>query len=134
MGFYGMSAGPGDFDLHAAWLRRAKGDMKAFVEALAARLESALPESVEVERRRDGLFSKTSHVAKIVIHFETSLLTLELDRGRLHAKRAKVVRGVTISSDVVTVPAWLEEVVHHTRASGEDANATHGVLHDFLLS
>jgi hypothetical protein len=129
-----MSAGPGDFDLHAAWLRRAKGDMKAFVEALAARLESALPGSVDVERRRDGFFSKTSHVAKITIRFDTSLLTLELDHGRLDPKRAKVVRGVTIGSEAMTVPAWLEEVVRLTRASGETNDAAHGVLHDFLLS
>jgi hypothetical protein len=128
-----MSAEPSDFDLDAAWLRKAKGDMKAFVEALAARLEAALPGSVDVERRRDGLFSRSSHVTKILLHFETSELTLELDHGRLHAKRAKVVRGVTISSEAVGVTAWLGEVMRNTRSSGQDASAAYGVLHDFLL-
>ena len=37
-----MSGEPESFDLDAAWFRRAQGDLGAFMEALAARLEGAL--------------------------------------------------------------------------------------------
>ena len=44
-------AGAEDLDLLAASLRADAGDLDAFVEALAAKLEAALPGQVEVERR-----------------------------------------------------------------------------------
>jgi hypothetical protein len=129
-----MSGEPDSFDLAAAWLRKASGDMRAFTEALATRLSSALPDSVDVERRRDGLFSSTSHVTRIVVRLEGSALTLDVEHGHLRARRAKVVRGVTISSEEIAVPVWLDEVVRGTRAHGEAAGAAHGVLHEFLMS
>lgn len=129
-----MSTEPASFDIAAAWIRKAGGDMRAFTEALAARLDAALPGRVEIARRRDGLFSKSSHVASIAVRFDSALLTLQFEHGRLRAKRAKVVRGVTISSEEVGVPAWLDEVVRATRASGAEAGGAHAVLHDFLLS
>ena len=129
-----MSAELSDFDLAAAWQRKAKGDMRAFLEALAERLASALAGSVDVARRRDGLFSKTSHVARISVRFDACLLTLEVDGGHVRARRAKVVRGVTISSEEIGIPAWLEEVVRNTRETGAEDATAHGVLHDFLLS
>ena len=57
-----------DFDQNTAWIRRAQTDMKAFVEGLASRLEGDMPGFVEVERKRDGLFAKTSHIEAITIH------------------------------------------------------------------
>ncbi|MCW6512957.1 hypothetical protein [Lichenifustis flavocetrariae] len=108
--------------------------MRAFTEALAARLEPALPGRIEVERRRDGLFSKTFHVRRISARFDDSLLVLEYDRGHLHAKRTKVVRGVSISTQDLSVPAWLDDIIRRTQAVGEGAGAAHAALHDFLMS
>ena len=129
-----MVTEPDDFDLSAAWLRRAKGDMGAFLEALAARLDAALPDAVTIERQRDGLFSRTSHVSKIAVRTELRLLTLEYAQGRLHAIRAKIVRGVSIGSEEITVPIWLDEVLRSTRALGADADAAHDALHTFLMA
>ena len=129
-----MDADASGFDLAAAWTRRAGGDMRAFIEALAARLEAALPGRVAVERRRDGLFASARHVSRIAVSFEGCLLTLTSERGGLAARRAKVVRGVTIGGEDLAVPAWLDEVVRRTRTLGEGAGAAHGALTDFLLS
>src|SRR2546423_181318 len=46
------------FELVAASLRADATDLAAFVEALAVKLEGALPGSVRVERRGGGLFSR----------------------------------------------------------------------------
>ena len=51
-----------DLDLLAASLRADAGDLEAFVEALAVKLEAALPDQVEVERR-GGLLGGASACA-----------------------------------------------------------------------
>ncbi|MGI3904083.1 MAG: hypothetical protein ACRYGP_23295 [Janthinobacterium lividum] len=129
-----MDAETPGFDLAAAWSRRAGTDIRAFAEALATRLEAALPGRVAIERRRDGLFSATSHVSRLAVSFDGCLFTLAMEHGHWAAKRAKVVRGVTIGSEDVSVPAWLDDLVRRTQALGEGAGAAHAALQDFLLS
>ena len=121
------------FDLAAAWSRRAGGDGRAFAEALAARLEAALPGRVAIDRKRDGLFSSASHVSSIAVRFDDAALVLKVERGTLSAHQAKVVRGVTIGTRDMPVADWLAEVVRRTRAMGEGAASTHAALHDFLM-
>ncbi len=113
-------------------LRRSEGDLKAFMEALAVRLEGALPGRVSVERRRDGLFSKTSHVAKITVRDDRAVYALEHQSGRLAATRAKLVRGVMISSSVISAQDWLAEVRAEVQALAEAAGSAGDVLHGFL--
>ena len=127
-----MMTGPAEFDLNAAWLRRANGDMKAFMQALAVRLEDALPDRVEVER--DGFFSRESHAVRIAIAFDSCLYTLLLEHGRLHARRAKIVHGVSLSSDDISVPDWFATLNREVGVVGQEAGDAHSVIHDFLMS
>jgi hypothetical protein len=127
-------SGPTEFDLSAAWLRRANGDMKAFVEGLAVRLEGALPGHVEVERKRDGLFSRESHVSAIVVTVEGKQYSLTFDHGRLKARRSKFVRGITIGSAELPIPEWLSTLSADIALIGRQAGDAHAVLHDFLMS
>jgi hypothetical protein len=129
-----MTAEPGDFDMGAAWLRRSQGDLKAFMSGLAARLDGALPGRVTVDRQRNGWFSSESHVTRIVVTLERGLFTLADERGHLVAKRAKIVRGITIGTETMPVPAWLTMLNEDIHALGEEAGAAHAVLHDFLMS
>jgi hypothetical protein len=129
-----MASGPTDFDLGAAWLRRANGDMKAFTEGLAARLEGALPGQVAVERKKDGLFSRESHTVRISVTLENSIYTLAVERGRLATSRSRSVRGIVIKSENLPVPDWLVALNQDIRSLGEQAGAAHSVLHDFLMS
>ena len=64
----------------------------------------------------------------------TGVLSLEAAHGRLRATRAKIVRGVSIGSEEITVPAWLDEVLRGTRTLGQDADAAHDALHAFLMA
>ncbi len=127
-----MSAGPDQFDLDAAVLRRSETELKAFMEALAVRLDGALPGRVTVDRRRDGLFSKTSHVARLVLRGDRAVFELVCDRGRLDATRAKLVRGVVISSQAIAPQDWLAEVKGEVQALAERAGSASDLLHDFL--
>ena len=127
-----MSAQPDEFDLEAAVLRRSQVDLRAFMEALAVRLEGALPQQVSVERRRDGLLSKTSHVAGIEVRTEKAIYTLTLLKGVLTATRAKVVRDVVISTSSVTAAVWLGEVRAEVSSLAQKSGDAADILHDFL--
>jgi hypothetical protein len=129
-----VSGEPSEFDLSAAWIRRAQGDLKAFMEGFAVRLEGAVPGNVTVERKRDGLFSKTSHVVKVSIDIEPNVYSLAIDGSRLSALRAKVVRGVALKSEQMAVPEWLDAVHRDMQALAEHAGAARNVIHDFLMS
>ena len=124
---------PNGFDLAAASERRAGVDARAFAEALAARLEPALPGRVTVERRRDGLFSSARHVSAIRVRFEDATLELSFEGGQPVARCAKAVRGVTLSTREMTVPEWLADLGARARALGEGAEAGRAALDDFLL-
>jgi hypothetical protein len=129
-----LAAAPGDFDLSMAWYRKAQGDLRAFIEAFATRMNGALPGRVRIERRRDGLFSRTSHVVKVTIASDPEIYILSLDDNRLSAQRAKAVRGVTLKSEAMDFPEWLAALNADLQLLAERTGAAHTVLHDFLMS
>jgi len=102
------------------------------MEALAVRLEGALPRHVSVSRQRDGLLSKTSHVASIELRAERAVYRVVVEKGVLAATRAKVVRGVIISTSPIKMSEWLAEVRAEVRILAEQAGDAAEVLHDFL--
>jgi hypothetical protein len=131
---FDVSREPSDFDLSAAWIRRAQGDLKAFMEGFAVRLEGAIPERVSVERKRDGLFSKTSHVVRVAIQLDPNLYSLALDGRQLAAWRTKVVRGVALKSEQMAVPEWLGGLSRDVQVLAEHADSARNVIHEFLMS
>jgi hypothetical protein len=127
-----MSDSSGDLTLSAAMLRRSGVELKVFVEALADRLERALPDRIQVERKKDGLFSKTIHVAKLSIQGERAVYELTIDRGVASGVRGKVVRGVRISSTPLALPDWLAEVRDELRTLAEQQGEAGESLLAFL--
>lgn len=105
-----VSANIDPFDLDAAILRKNEGDMRSFLTALAARLEQALPSRITIERKRDGLFSSSTHVVRIELAMDNAAYAISLDRAGVKTTRAKVVRGVTISNAPMLAKAWMDEV------------------------
>jgi hypothetical protein len=130
----GVTREPTDFDMSAAWIRRAQGDLKTFMEGFAARLEGAVPAHVTVERKRDGLFSKSSHVIKIAVEMEQHLYSLTFDAGRLAAWRTKIVRGVTLKSEQMSIPEWLAALHRDIQSLADHASSARNVIHEFLMS
>jgi len=127
-----MSSTLDEFDLNAAILRNSQKDMRAFMAALAARLEGALPGRVKIDRRRDGLFSASSHVARITVEDAENALVLAFEGARLTAARTKIVRGVSIGTSAMTVPQWLAELKAAIARMAEAGAEAGDVLHGFL--
>jgi|HubBroStandDraft_1064217.scaffolds.fasta_scaffold210802_2 hypothetical protein len=127
-----MSSEPDQFDLDGAMLRRSETELRAFMEALAVRLEGNLPGRVTVERRRDGLLSGARHVARIAVRGERALYELALGKAGLTATRAKLVRGVTISTAAISARDWLAELRSELQSLAEQAGSATDTLHGFL--
>ncbi len=96
------------FDLLAASLRADSADLAAFAEALAAKLEEALPDRTQVERRGDGMFSRTKHVRVISVRMDDGVYSIVFDGGSASAERRTDVRGVTIKRDALPVDEWID--------------------------
>lgn len=110
-------------DLAAASVRMDGADAQAMLDALAVRLEEALPRMVIVKRRRVGGFrSKLTEVERIEAELGEQRFELIRDRGRFVCMRNRVVRGITLKRDEVPIEQWVRELVAEvlrTAAVGE---------------
>jgi hypothetical protein len=112
-----------DFDLLAASLRADAGDVHAFVEALATKLEGAFPERVRVERK-GGLLGGRRRVERVSVAMDDQRFELERAGGDVGCRRSSMVRGIALKSEQLPLERWIEEL---SRALSETAHATeHG--------
>jgi hypothetical protein len=111
-----------DFDLVAASLRAETSDMRAFVEALAVKLEQALPQETRVDRRSKKFLSREKVVRKIDVGVGDNRYVLIVDdRGNPDARRATAVRGIVLKSEELDVNSWIDGLA---RDLTEHATAT----------
>src|SRR5271155_263802 len=108
------------FDLPAAALRADGAELAQSVALLAARLEQALPQIAQVERRRVGGFrSKRREVQRIAVVLGDEQFELRPIDGRVQCTRHKVVRGITLSRQELAMSDWINELVAAVGQSAE---------------
>jgi hypothetical protein len=95
-----------DIDLLAASLRADSSDLGAFVEALAVKLEQAVPNAVKVDRRRDGLFG-SKRVRRIALDAGDQRLELGVLGHGLDARCSRLSGGIVLKSEKLDTDAWL---------------------------
>jgi hypothetical protein len=112
-------------DLAAAEVRADREDTHELIEALAARLEEALPRIAVIKRHRVGGFlSKQTEVERIDVSLGDQRFELDHSRGGCQCTRHTVVRGVTLKHEELPLDQWIRELVDEvTRAAavGEQA-------------
>lgn len=96
----------GSFDMVAAGLRADATDLNAFVEALAVKLEGALPGRVTIARQ-GGLFSRSKGVREISVDMGDSRYSLVSTGGRIETTRRNEVRGIAIKSEPLELDEWI---------------------------
>jgi hypothetical protein len=97
-------------ELFAASMRADNTDIKAFLEALAVKLEGSLPEHTKVTRQ-GSLFSREHPVKEIKVLLGEYEYRIGRERqGPLVAVRAKVVRGIVLKTEQISVEQWIEEL------------------------
>jgi hypothetical protein len=90
-------AEPAGFDMLAASIRADARDLATFLDALAVKLEAALPGLVRVERE-GGLFKKEHPVKAIRIQLEDKFFDVYRSTAGLEARIAHQVRGITLKT------------------------------------
>ena len=101
------------FELLASSLRADAGDIKAFMEALATKLEGALPGQTMVQRKSEGLFSKTRRVHQISVDMGDQRFELTTQGGRVVPTRCKCVRGIVLKTEQIPLDEWIDDLSRH---------------------
>jgi hypothetical protein len=122
-----------DFDLVAASLRAETTDLHAFVEALAAKLEQALPQATRVDRRSKKFLSREKVVRQIDVEVGENRYLLGVDdRGQPEARRAKAVRGIVLKTEELDIDGWIDglarDLTEHAAATEQGRLALERLL------
>lgn len=99
-------AGAMDIDLITASLRADSTDVSTFVEALAVKLEEAVPGAVKVDRVRGKMFGP-KQVAKITVTAGDQRLELKRAGAGIETACSRVSGGIVIKTEPVDTEAWL---------------------------
>jgi hypothetical protein len=100
-----------DFDLVAASLRADAADSRGFMEALAVRLEAALPGHTRVQRRARKFLSREKVVRQIEVDAGENRYALSIDdRGGVEARRSAAVRGIVLKNDPLPLDDWIDDL------------------------
>jgi len=120
-----------DIDLIAAALRADSSDLSAFVEALAVKLEEAVPGGVRVERRRDGLFG-AKQVRRIALDAGDQRLELERSGAGIETRCSRLSGGIVLKRESVDTDAWLEALGQALSAEAKRSQITRQALERLL--
>lgn len=110
----------GSFDMVAAGLRADATDLTAFVEALAVKLEGALPGRVTIARQ-GGLFSRSKGVREISVDMGDSRYSLVSNGGRIETTRRNEVRGIAIKSEPLELDEWIAALSRELEAAARES-------------
>jgi hypothetical protein len=98
--------GPLDIDLLAASLRADEAELGSFVEAVAVKLEAAMPGAVQVQRGRDGLFGP-KRVQRVAVDAGGRRLEMRRAGTGIETTSSRVSGGIVLKSEVVDTRTWL---------------------------
>lgn len=122
------------FDLSAAEWRKDVTDEATLAEALAVRLEEALPGKTIVERSRSW-FSKKTSLKSLVVRFDDDQFQLTCDkREGIRASKAEMGRGIVLKTKPLDFPLWLDELSSALQVYAQQHEETREELQRFLLS
>jgi hypothetical protein len=117
------------FDLLAASLRADATDMRAFVQALAAKLEGSFPEHVRIER---GGFLGDKRVRRLEVELGDSRYELEANRGDVACRRRAVVRGISLKTEELPLDDWIDRMSAELLAVAERSERGRAALEQLL--
>jgi hypothetical protein len=123
-----------NFDLVAASLRSDASDSRGLAEALAVRLESALPGQTRVRRRSKRFLSGDKVVRLIEVDAGDNRYSLAVDdHGGLDARRAAAVRGIVLKNDPLPLDEWLDSLARDLSEQAQASEQGRAALERLLL-
>ncbi len=121
-----------DMDLLAASLRADSGDLSAFVESLAAKLEEAVPGRVRVDRRRSGMFGPKA-VRAVAVDLGDRRLELRAEGGSVETRCARLSGGIVLKNEVLDTDEWLAVLGNALAAEARRSETTRRALERLLM-
>lgn len=119
------------FDLVAAGLGRDSQDIDTFIEVLANRLQGSMPRIVTI--KRGGFFGKDRPVKQLSVQFEQWQYQLNRDKGHANFSRVKLVGGVGIKTETLSLAEWIQGLAQELVQFARDHEETRQALENFLL-
>ena len=131
-----MSDEPGQslqVEVLAASLRADISDLGGFLEVLANKLAGALPHQTTVTRQK-RLFSREHPVQQISVALgDYEYHIAQEQRGQLLLTRAKVVRGIVLKTEQISMEQWIEELATGLALEASQNAQARIALEQFLL-
>ena len=121
-----------DLDSLAANLRADSSDLRAFLPALAVRLEDAFPDRCEVARKRKGMLSSERVVESVAVSFGELVYRLGYAGREVTATRLKVVGGITLKTEPLAIGEWIAELVSELGKVAEQTESGRIALQNLL--
>jgi hypothetical protein len=120
-----------NIDLVTASLRADAGDLGAFVEALAVKLEEAIPGGVSVERRRDGMFGP-KRVRRIAVDAGDRRLELRASDGSVQTACSRLSGGIVLKREELATDDWLRALGEALAVQARSSQTTRQALERLL--
>jgi len=109
-----------DFDLFAAGLRADGSDLRIYVEALAAKLEEALPGQARVRRGGGGLLRRGERrVSELRVELPGTRYQLAFEGERVECFREREVGGISIKREPLDPERWVSALAGDLRNEAE---------------
>ncbi len=121
-----------DLDLLSASLRADAGDLAAFVESVATKLEEALPGRVQVYRWRERMFGPKV-VRKVRFDAGDRRLELTYHGGVLDTSCSRLSGGIVLKNEPLDLDAWLAAMVEALEEEARRSAATRQALERLLI-
>jgi hypothetical protein len=123
---------PASIDEALASLRADAADGHAFLQALAARFEGALPNAVRVDRKH-GIFSSDHSAKAVEVQAGADRYRMvDVGGGRLQAERTRVVRGIALKTEQLDVDTWIAALAQTLAAEAERSAEAQAALRRLL--
>ena len=124
---------PLQMEMLAASLRADSTDNRAFLEALATKLSGSLPNQTTVIRH-SSIFSREHPVKEIAVTMGDYQYRIGREKqGPIMTQRAKVVRGIVLKTEQISMDQWIDELAGALAHEAEHSAQARIALERFLL-
>lgn len=121
-----------NFDLLVSSLRADAVDTRSLVEALATKLERALPADTQIERKATKLLSRDKRVTRIDVRLGDLSYVLLIDGDRAQTRRSRSSRGIVLKTEELTLDTWLDALAETLQAEAQRSESARLALERLL--